>query len=202
MRIYCNGAQTENNYFKALLEELRLTAHIRIIPQSHNRLSLVRKVEKCLKEDNYKVDNAHKVWVVFDVDACPKGDDNLGAIKSQTDNAVLKCIHHGYKPIVSNDSFEFWFCLHYNPNDFVHRHRDDLASILSKAIGKKYEKNTEMYLRIRPMQDVAIASAKRLCDTHPRTRAVSQCQPYTNVHELIETLREISDHKKKALRCS
>lgn len=194
VRIYCNGRETEKNYFDALLAELRLPFKTRVIPKDHNRLSLIHEIKRCLRADNFRIDNEHHVWAVFDVDACPKGDIDTGTIKSQADNAVHCSKACGINCIVSNDSFEFWLYLHYK-KDFVHRHRDDLARLLSECIGEKYEKSTSMYERIRPFQDNAIERAQELRAMLDAASPVSQKEPFTNTDELILFLRALQEQQ-------
>lgn len=188
VRIYCNGRETEKNYFDSLICELRLPFKVRVIAKDHNRLSLVKEVSRCLKHDGFHIDNEHHVWVVFDVDACSKGNDDTGNIKCQADNAVHSCDTHKIKYIVSNDSFEYWFYLHYK-RDFTHRHRDNLVKLLSEMIGEKYEKHTPMYERIRHLQNDALRRAQELKSRYNSTTSVSQREPFTNVDELISFLK-------------
>lgn len=195
VRIYCNGEVTEVNYFKALLADLRITsASIKIVGKEHNRLSLVLEAKKMLHKEC--IDNDVDVWIVFDVDAAPKGTNNPPKIKEEANSAISKCSHNKFYYAVSNDSFELWFLLHFR-RDFAHHHRDEIVDKLSACIGFNYEKSTPMYELIKDKQDEAIARGKALCAVYPTGTPVSRCEPYTNVHELVEYLTKLRSQNKK-----
>lgn len=189
VRIYCNGEQTERLYFESLLADLRLFM-VQVIPKPHNRKSLITGVDKCLRWDGNDVD---EVWVVFDVDAHADGATDVQKCKEQANTAVHMCASKGrkYIPIVSNDSFEYWFLLHYQ-KDFAHRHRNELEQRIAKQIGEKYEKHTPMYDRLKDKLPIAISHAKEVCDQYAQHTPIADRAPYTNVYTLVEALLSLA----------
>ncbi len=190
--IFCNGEQTEKNYFEALKSDLRLEhANIKVIPSNHNRESLIKEIVSILKNKGYQKKDftTIDVFAVFDVDALPKGNNNASALELQANKAQLLCKTHKFKAIISNECFELWFLLHYDYHD-SHLHRDKICEKLNTKLGFSYDKSTSMYEILRDKQEVAMCNAQKLCEKYHCTQPISDCKPYTNVHELIADLRK------------
>lgn len=203
VRIYCNG-DTEANYFNSLCKKLRLTS-VKAFSCPHNRLSLVNHVKKITtsKRDYFRVCKYNHIYVVYDVDSLPKGEQsNPGEIKQQADNAAYKCNSLHYIPIVSNESFELWFLLHYISFEKDREiHRDQLCTILKEKIKCEYKKaKTDMIDLIYDKTQVAIDNAKMLERQHSDNKntpiVFSKCNPYTNVYLLVEFLQNISKRQQ------
>lgn len=208
--IYCNGI-TERDYFLALRRHLGIpTIMVSVTSSNSNRLSLVEELETqfrrqrdiCTREHTaFKQYKDYKKYVVFDVDSLPKGKrtQNPGDIRSQADNAVHKCNALGYTAIVSNECFELWFVLHYQYIN-IEFHRDALCDMLGTLTEKAYQKNkTPLFPVLLQHIQNAIANAKALADSHPPHKPVSQCRPYTNVHELVNKLFTMKKKSSVAL---
>lgn len=182
--IFCNGEQTEKNYFEQLKRECQISRmQIKVIASGYNSLSLVKNVQEKIMGKN------DKVYVVFDVDALPKGQEsNPVNSKEQAVQAIKLCAKCKYVAIVSNECFELWFLLHYNYCDtFIHR--DDLCEKMSRLIGRKYDKSDDMYTILPPnSREKAIQHAKKLCESGSPVDAINKNLPYTNVYKLIEDL--------------
>ena len=192
--IYCNG-ETETSYFQALCDDERLKeVKVRVVNSKSNRLSLVKEVAGKL---DFKPDDHHEVWVVFDVDSKPDGQQiNTCKINEEADKAVVKCRGLKYKPIVSNDCFELWFYLHFDFCESDLHRRQLLDKVEAKIPG--YKKGKSVYKQLQEQTEQALRNAKKLCEKHqgyPDQYQVSQCKPFTNAHELVLRLRELIDRK-------
>lgn len=191
--IYCNGAQTEKNYFESLQASLRLpSVTVEVIPSGNSRLSLVGFVLRDLKEKGITIKAGDvAVWVVFDVDSLPKGGgNNPAAIAAQADAAQKFCREKNLGPIVSNECFELWFYLHFHYCS-SHLHRDQLYKKLKSLCGGSYKKTDAMFEALQDKLSVAMRHAETLCRQYEPGTPVSRCTPYTNVHELVKYLQAL-----------
>lgn len=190
--IYCNG-ETEKSYFQAIRDGERLTGvTVEVFCSTSNRRSLVDEVAAKLKS---KTHANPEVWVVFDVDSKPDGKQiNTSKINQEADKAVAECRRLKYKPVVSNDCFELWFCLHFE-YCCSHLHRKQLLDKVKEKI-PAYKKGESVYKHLKEHTDNAIKNAKKLCGDqpgYPDKYQVSQCQPFTNAHELVLRLRKLAE---------
>ena len=102
--IVCEGTKTEPNYFRALLRNN--TSRVideEIRGEGQGASDLVDKAVK-IKESLEKRNamSFDRVWVVFDKDD-----------RTDFNKAIDKANKLGFKSAWSNESFELWFCLHF-----------------------------------------------------------------------------------------
>jgi len=178
IRIYTEGTKTEPNYFGAIRDELRLPEiHIDIQGTSRSTMSLVDYVI-CEKESD-KEDT--EWWVVFDRD----DHEHFNA-------SIEKARANGIQVAYSNECFELWFVLHF---EFLQSSigRDNFPAKLSKLIGQKYGKNTNIYELIKDKEATAIRNAKRLDVEYDRANIDQPLarDPSTTVCQLVEALRKL-----------
>ena len=179
--IFCNG-HTERLYFSDFRDDLNISS-VQIIAESSefNRLSLVRQV----RQRGIKPSEDTEVWVVFDVDDDPSG---------QTNDAVALCNRLGYKAVVSNECFEIWLRLHFEYFDSA-LHRTALFDWLGQRFNCRYEKNKRIptYPQLKHALPVAIRNAKRLAATYDDSVPHARRNPFTNAHELVESLNRLKE---------
>ena len=182
IRIYTEGKQTEPNYFNSMKNELRLSQiNIQTHKVGDHTLSLVNRVIR----EKSREDGETEWWIVFDRD----NHDNF-------DNSIQKAESQGIHVAYSNESFELWFILHFKLLDRSIG-RDKFQSELSKLLGKKYEKNIDVYTLIKDREGTAIDNAKRLDKKHDKMGVKSPIKrdPSTTVYKLVERLRALNTHK-------
>ncbi len=207
--IYCEGKVTEPGYFSAVKSDLRLPSiQIKIFGGKGNRKSLVQYVRRNLKNNpgvvvgrDGSVDaGEYAVYVVFDVDA--EGVPNPALVKEQACAAIAMCEKSGYKAIVSNDSFELWFVLHYDLVESL-QHRSCLCDKVTDLMRTREDRPRFKYgkdgatvnlvcEKIADKRAVAIQNAATLCGRSggsPVT-AINAGEPYTNVHDFFENLEK------------
>ena len=143
-----------------------------------NTKSLVEKAMELRGEKK----NYNQVWCVFDLDNFPTSD---------FDEAIVIANKNGMKVAYSNEAFEIWYLLHfdYHQAKIV---RSRYISILTKKLGRKYEKNDEdIYDLLYTKQHIAIKNAERLLSEHHESHInCSKKNPSTTVHELVIELNK------------
>lgn len=180
--IVCEGENTEPDYFNAF----RLTsANIKALGEGYNTLTLVDRAIDIRNHDASLGRKYDQSWVVFDKDSFSANDFNA---------AIFKARANGFKVAYSNQSFEFWFILH-----FALRHgglqRNLYAGILSGHLGFAYAKESgvskKMFEALLPLQQTAIDNSIAVYDTfgapHP---SPANEESSTTVHELVIELNK------------
>jgi hypothetical protein len=183
--IVCEGEKTEPHYFEAIRDELpREAVRVMIHGEGMNTLSLVEEAEKirdAIIEQNHAVD---KVRVVFDCDGF--------YVKGDFDNAISKAESKKFGAAWSNEAFELWYLLHFEPRTSG-MSRTEFKKKLTKHLGRKYEKNDPgMYAALREKLWFARENAKRLVEQSEGV-VPHKANPCTHVHELVEALEELRD---------
>ncbi|NOZ36010.1 MAG: RloB domain-containing protein [Chlorobi bacterium] len=180
--IFCEGKNTEPNYFKAFK---LVTATIKAIHiHEGSALAIVKEAIK-QKEQNEKYKGYDQYWVVFDKDDTPNADFN---------DAIRIAKTEGFKPAYSNQAFEYWFLLHFNKytgkinrNDYEHKLNNHGITDYDKseAFSKK------MYDLLYPLQAIAIKNAREVYESFdPAHSNPAQEESSTTVFKLVEELNK------------
>ncbi|MEL7655187.1 MAG: RloB family protein [Bacillota bacterium] len=189
--IVSEGTKTEPFYFDGLAEYINHEYESSInVAKPQLDIHGEGKCTVSLVEAAANIDSrAHIVyghrWVVFD-----KDDFN------DFDEAIKLANSYGFKVAWSNQCFEYWVYLHFHYSDSA-LHRDDWfekLDMLFKNLGivDGYKKNNEDIFNIattRGSLKYAIANAIRMELSHNKYKKPSQCDPCTNVHNLILELQ-------------
>lgn len=192
-RIYCEGVNTEPEYFKSF--PVTTETKIEAIGLGRSKTSLVEKTieilsnEELLKGQN-NFDEDRQLWVVFDYDV--RREENEA---QDFNNAIELAKRNGIRVAYSNDSFELWFVLHYKylTSSLT---RNEYYEMLSIKLNCKYEEEGKskefaksLYGIFLPHQSAAIKNAKRLLEEKSETLYSNQ-NPCTTVFELVEELNK------------
>lgn len=180
--IVCEGANTEPDYFNAF----RLTsANVKALGEGYNTLTLVDRAIEIKLHEAEKGRKYDQHWVVFDKDSFPPADFNA---------AIVKAKANGFKVAYSNQSFEFWFILH-----FALRHgglqRSLYAGLLTGYLGFPYAKESgvskKMFDALLPLQQTAINNSIAVYDAFgaPHASPANE-ESSTTVHELVIELNK------------
>jgi hypothetical protein len=193
-RIYCEGANTEPEYFKAFPVN-PVTTNIFSEGYGRSKTALVNHVVELLHEEGFlpnqkNYDSGRQNWVVFDYDW--KGETNeCHDYKEAIALAEKNKIHVA----VSNDAFEIWFLLHFCYVDTT-MHRSNIYKKLTELLGFDYEKEgksvvkvIELYEALLPMQENAIGFAETLMGKKEDLDLCHQ-NPSTTVYKLVKELRK------------
>ena len=180
MYIFTEGEATEENYFRALCEELHLLS-VRFKKDAVMIKGMGRSTSSLVKYAAENRESADEVWVVFDRDQNRDFDKAIEMAHKQD-------VHVAY----SNECFELWFVLHFEY--LTSANGRDHSKRLSTLLGKKYQKtDLGIYRSIKNKEAVAIKHAKKLEAMHAANGVVSPAKrdPSTTVYLLVERLRSL-----------
>jgi len=176
--IVCEGEKTEPNYFRKFPEKPEVFDSIDIHGTGYNTVSLVNEAIRLKNEAEKRKEPYIEVWCVFDKDDFPI---------EQFKNAIILARKNQIKCAYSNEAFEIWYMLHFNFYDSA-LSRKQYEEKLTELLGKKYNKNDEeMYSLLQKHQKIAIKNAGKLY-TLQHERPLSEQNPITTVHWLVERL--------------
>ncbi|CAD5972076.1 RloB family protein [Planktothrix agardhii] len=152
--IVCEGQETEPNYFNSLYKNLnKIHLYIQVKGAGRVTLSLVEKAIELKNEDG----EYNEVWCVFDRDF--KSENNN---QQNFNRAIALALKENIRLAISNDAFELWYLLHYEYYTSA-THRNNLSQKLEERLGKKYEKNLDLYEQyLKQRQQTAIKNAENL----------------------------------------
>lgn len=189
--IFCEGKNTEIDYFNSF--NVR-TVKIRPIGIGKNPTKLIEKASRIIKAERYEEGSDQK-WCVFDKDDIPSND---------FDGAVMSALNNGFKVAWSNQSFEYWFLLHFEDHQGGTLQRDQYDRKINRYIKDdlaKYnpdgrKKVSEVFAAElfsldtktgQPRVELAIGRAARIhqlkSDLPP-----SRTESCTTVYKLVEVL--------------
>ena len=192
-RIYCEGENTEPEYFKSF--PVNTETKVEAIGLGRSKTALVEKAIELLNKDqllkrqvNYDPDR--QLWVVFDYDF--RGEVNEA---SDFSRAIELAHRHGMHVAYSNDSFELWFVLHGRFQNTALTRRE-YYEILSSELNCNYEEEGKtiefaksLYHIFLPKQKDAIQNAQRLFEENRHLNFHEQ-NPCTTVFQLVEELNK------------
>ena len=132
--LFCEGANTEPEYFKALVRLLKLRmVDVETVAAAGDPLGIAKMAAKWKSNKHQRVGNidtyekGDQVWAVFDRDQHKRFDE-----------AVSLCERQGINVARSNPCFEIWLILH---------HEDCHAPLTSKAAHRRVEQLCPEYDR-------------------------------------------------------
>jgi hypothetical protein len=192
--IYCEGANTEPEYFKSF--PVNTETQVEALGLGRSRLALVKHIlglvkKKGLLAGQANYDPERQIWCVFDRDEryFPGEDRDFDA-------AVVLALQNGIRVAWSNDSFELWLYLHdaYIDNKVLRVH---FYKHLSKRLSLNYEKEGKaeefcrsLYGKFIDRQAAAIRHASRLEKFHKEVARPSLRNPCTTIHRLVAELNK------------
>lgn len=188
--IVCEGANTEVQYLRCIPAP---NASVVFEGGCGSKSALVRWALELRKREEYA---GREVWCVYDLDY--KGDQ-IGQ-KQDFNESIELARRQKMRVAYSNDAFELWFVLHYQPVEQAFL-RFDYYRILNRLWGiDDYEKDGKRLHFCRDIyeqlssdpsssESQAIERAKSLLAEHGH-RPFADQNPCTTVFELIEALQE------------
>jgi RloB-like protein len=186
--IYCEGKNTEPEYFKSF--PVTTETDVKAIGLGRSKTALVKKVIELIAK--IEKDEDRQIWVVFDRDVKYE-------IKEQEDkdfnDAIKLARQNGIYCAYSNDCFELWFILH---DEYIQSaiHRTQIYDKLSSNFGFNYEKegkdkdfSKSLYPMFLDRLPFAIRNAERLYKFHTDKEDCDK-NPCTTVYQLVEELNK------------
>lgn len=186
--IVCEGEMTECNYFDEIRQKLRIsTAHVHVLPSERGTdpKNVVKSAEEVF---NRKGKSFERVYAVFDRDDHPEYANAIFMARSK--NEKLKNDEKQrvtFEAIVSVPCFELWLLLHFSEvNSSIHR--DRLFQLLKTYIPDY----TKGMLNLFDLTASSLELAKqRAAALKQKFQQISDGDPYTDVHELVEFLQSL-----------
>ena len=186
--IVCEGSKTEPIYFNSLRSALRLAmVEVQIVGQGAAPITVVdRAIElraqrkhvakKSLTKAAYDV-----VYCVIDVEA-PKAESLSRGLNKARDNKL--------EVILSNPCFEYWYILHFKKTGAPFNTSQEVKSTLRQEHPAYRENDTTIFGVVYPRTSDAIKNSKEvLKERHRDTEDLSDCNPSTHVHRIVEYLQ-------------
>jgi RloB-like protein len=185
IRLVCEGSTTEPNYFNGLLRAQGLKiSDAAYKPKDHSPMGIAKEAKRIYQEAVKAKIPKNKILIgaIFDHD----GHANLAnAIEMLRDTPIQVGFSH--------ICFEFWVLLHFEKTSRSFRNCDEVIRYIQENHDAQYSKNNDHFERLNKRIPTAIAHAKWLCDTHWQydERPIWQLNPYTNIHEILQTIEEM-----------
>jgi RloB-like protein len=181
--LYCEGKNTEPDYFQGVRADLRgIPVRICLGTAHGEPLALVREaVKHQVRAPHCRADQFtgyDEVWCVMDVEA-PQRHPTL-------EPALALAREEGVKVALSNPCFELWILLHlqevtgYRTSEQAQKLLEESATCGYSARGKKLD-----YDHLRSLQALACERAMKLRRDPGRTYLSN---PWTDVDQLVEGL--------------
>ncbi len=202
--VVCEGEKTEPIYFEEIRVVLGIDfANIEIDGScGSSPINVVNRAYLLHREALQSGDSYNRVFCVFDKDShttFEEAIERINQINCELSEQGLK-EQSRFEGIISIPSFEYWFLLHYNPTTKPY------AATPTKSVGdhviddlKKYlpgYKKTQKGLFSKSQNEGtlegALANSRRIYKASLKSGNIN---PSTNVHELIEYLRDVKKTK-------
>jgi len=194
--IFCEGEQTEPNYFEGFKKYIELNAIYKNIVQITIE-GLGKETERILNYaidyvNNKKISDA-KIWCVYDKDSFPAEHFNNVSERIRTMNKSPNN-NIKYYGAWSNQCIEYWFILHFNyydaDNDRSYYIENLNKNFKIKELGVYHKsKDKEIFdkLSLKGNPKLAIKHAKRRIK-ECKGQSDTNSSPATKVYELVEEL--------------
>lgn len=175
--IICEG-ETERLYFDSFPLK---TTNVTPIGTGRNTKSLIIKARDEKNAAHRKGEDYDQVWCVFDQDRFGKEKFNTAIQMAESSN---------FKTAWSNESFELWYVLHFQPMTAGLK-RAQYCDLLDRLFGEKYDKtDPNMYAKLSDRQKAAIRNAQRLYTSYSPDINPSDRNPCKTVYSLVEELKK------------
>lgn len=190
--IVCEDSKSSVFYLRSKIRDLRLSpVDIEVdggadsSPSSVVKYAIDRKKEQKRQAKENQTEEYGDIYCVMDVDEHP-------TIK----NAIQQAKDLGLVAIVSNQSFELWYLLHFMEYSTAYIHRDDLVRKLKSYLGKEYDKADDKIFKMlssKGSEEKAIKNAKKLevAALKDSDERFPLRNPSTEVYKLIEKLNQL-----------
>jgi len=181
--IVCEGSRTEPAYFESLIQNFRLHA-IRVQVMASDDSEPINVVELAIAKKKKGVAPGlpySQIWCVIDVEV-PQ-HRTLGEAWDKAANV------DELELIMTNPSFEYWFLLHFAKIVTPFQSNTDIQREL-KQFHPTYKKTRIGFNILFAHTEAAITRSKEvLKEQHDDAENLSDCNPSTHVHKIVEYLQ-------------
>jgi hypothetical protein len=149
-----------------------------------NRAIELRQERRRLAKTSVTKTAYEVVYCVIDVEA-PKAESLPRAINKAEDNRL--------EVILSNPCFEYWYILHFRKTSAPFSTSQEAKSALRRKHRAYCESDTTIFDVVYPKTADAIKHSKEvLREQHNDAEDLSDCNPSTHVHKIVEYLQSAS----------
>ncbi len=187
IRILCEGAKTEPNYFRGIIKVNQIQGARIVKPKDNSPIGVVKAAKKEMEiAKKARIPKKDvEVWAVFDKD---QHANLANAIKMAKDNDI--------KVAFSNICFEFWILLHFEKSTKPFRTCDEVIKYIRQNYDQEYSKKNDHFERLKDKIEFAIHNNHWLIEKHwkfelQNGKPFYEINPYTNVYSLVEFLLEL-----------
>jgi len=192
--IVSEGSKTEPLYFNSLKSNLRLAmVEVEIVGEGAAPINVVdhaielREERKRLARKSVTKTEYELVYCVIDVEA-PVPHESLA-------RAIDKAKGNKLDVILSNPCFEYWYILHFRKTSSPFSSSQNVKSTLRQIHSAYNESDTTIFKVIHDKTSDAIKHSKEvLKEQHNDTKDLSNCNPSTHVHKIVEYLQNTAQH--------
>ncbi|MFC1793134.1 RloB family protein [Planctomycetota bacterium] len=181
--IVCEGSCTEPAYFESLIQYFRLHA-IRVHVMASDDSEPINVVELAIAKKTQGVAPGlpySQIWCVIDVEV--PSHRTLGEARDKAASV------NDLEFILTNPSFEYWFLLHFAKIVTPFQSNTDIQCKL-KQFHPTYKKTRIGFNILFPLTESAIRHSKEvLREQHNDAQDLSDCNPSTHVHKIVEYLQ-------------
>jgi len=190
--IVCEGEKTEPIYFKALKERLRLImVDVEIVGEGAAPITVVNSAIE-LREERKQIASKSLTKTAYEIIYCVIDVEAPQPHGSLTD-AVIKAKDNKLEIILSNPCFEYWYILHFRKTSAPFNTSQDAKSALRREHHTYSESDTTIFNVVYPKTSDAIKHSKEvLQEQHNDAEDLSDCNPSTHVHKIVEYLQNMS----------
>jgi hypothetical protein len=187
--IFCEGKQTEKNYFQKYKAIERIPFQIKVLDSPNKRAQdLVRYCISYISKNHFRFQSDDEIFCIFDRNANTNQDLNKAIKFAQEENIRI---------IFSNPCFEYWILCHY----IYHQSAIEYNSLKNKIERyiPQYKKNDkDIYTKTKEKISNAIRNSERGYTKHEQNgiNCISrESNPVTSVFNLIRYLNDLKNSR-------
>lgn len=171
---------------------------IYIIPidtEHTDALGIVKHAKNFIDKQNIDIELGDRCYCVFDSD--PESNTQ---IKVAFD-LLRGYKHKGLECIFSNPSFEIWFVLHFRKAPYG-KNATEIKKLVRELVSEQvpdYKETTDIFDMLIDKRDIALKEAENLHKSQSEVHEdvfSHECNPYTNIFEFINYLKDIKKDVK------
>ncbi len=189
--IVCEGEKTEPIYFNALKKRLGMAiVDVEVVGEGAAPITVINRAIE-LREDRKEIAKKMKsltkavyevIYCVIDVEA-PTPHESLA-------RAVNKAESNNFEVVLSNPCFEYWYILHFRKKSAPFHTNDEVLSNLRQEYPDYSKSDANIFKVVYPKTSDAIKHSKEvLKEQHNDSEDLSDCNPSTHVHKIVEYLQ-------------
>lgn len=188
--IVSEGSKTEPIYFNSLRKNLQLSmVEVKVVGAGAAPITVVNRAIELRDERKRQAKTSggrvayEVVYCVVDVEA-PKAESLSRAVDKARGNKL--------EVILSNPCFEYWYILHFRKTSAPFNTSQAAKSALKREHPAYCESDTTIFDVVYPMTAEAIKRSKEvLREQHDNAEDLSDRNPSTHVHKIVEYLQSI-----------